>query len=217
MAKSINSSNKNEDEEIKSAELTAAAEEEAGVEFDSLVAVSRDQENQDVKAKKRGSERGKSMPLLKRLRDPNKDKQPLAPEQMGLAEDDSFLTTRELRPIDLRRHQDVHQKDFLGTNFRKPRDFMRMFEKGKSSKQQPKLDLSENIEANPILKKELIAEQVLRNLHSRNRPEVKLMSKLLKDIDVTQDEIQEYKDDRKAHRNKEFIQQLQDKIPSDAI
>ena len=167
MAKSINSNNKNEDEEEKSAELTAATTEEAGVEYDDLVAVSRAEESQKVKASKRGNVRGKSMPLLKRLRDTDKDKQPLAPEQMGLSEEDTFLTTREVSPIDLRRHQDVHQKDLLGTNFRKPRDFMRMFDKGQSSKQQPKLDLTYNVEANPDLKRELIAEQILRNLHSR--------------------------------------------------
>lgn len=216
MAKSINS-NKHEEDELRSAELTAATTEEAGVEFDDLVAVTRAEEGQKVKASKRDSVRGKSMPLLKRLRNTEKDKQPLMPEEMGLAEDDSFLTARKVSPIDLRRHQDVHQKDLLGTNFRKPREFMRMFDKGPSSKQQPKLDLTANIEANPDLKRELIAEQILRNLHSRNRREVQLMEKLLRDAGADKEKIQEYKDDRKAHRNDKFILELKKDVPSDTI
>jgi hypothetical protein len=216
MAKSINSNNKNEDDELRAAELTAVTEEEAGVEFDEIVGIHRG-EDRTVKASKRPSVRGKSLPVLKRTRDTSNDKQPLMPAQMGLSEEDSFLTSRKVTPIDLRRHQEVHKKDLLGTNFRKPRDFMRMFDKGPSTKQQPKLDLSYSIEANPELKRELIVEQVLRNLHSAIRGERVLAEKILIEMGTDKEQMEDFKDDPKANQNREFIEKISGEVPSDSI
>jgi hypothetical protein len=216
MAKSINSNNKNEDDELRAAELVAVTEEEAGVEFDDIVGIHRGEER-TVKASKRPAVRGKTLPVLKRLRDTSKDKQPLTPEQMGMSEDDAFLTSRKVNPIDLRRHQEVHKKDLLGTNFRKPRDFMRMFDRGMSTKQQPKLDLSYRIEANPELKRALIVEQVLRNLHSSIRRERVLAEKILIDMGIDKERMEDLKEDPKANKNLEFVDELKNDVPSDSI
>ena len=210
--------NSDEEEALLAAELAAVALQESGVEYDDFIAIARAEEGQKVQASKRDAVRGKSMPKLKYMRDARKDKQPLTPEQLGLNEEDAFLTSRELDIEDLQKHQQVHKKGFLGSNFRNPADFMRMFDKGLSTKQQPKLDLKSNIENNPLVKKILIAQQILTNLKSEDRTERVMMEKLLKDLHL-EDELMEdllQKEHTEAEKEK-LIQRLKERIPNSAI
>lgn len=213
MAKSLH--NSDEAEELQAAELTAAALEESGIDYDDFVAIARAEQGQKVQASKRDNVRGKSMPLLKYLRDPKKDKQPISPEDMGMKEEDAFLTTRQVDIEDLQRHQQVNRKGFLGSNFRKPGDFMRMFDKGPSTKQQPKLDLKNNLDNNPLLKKTLIAQQILCNLKSENRRERVMMEKLLKDMDLDAEIMEELLQTEHTEEQEErLVEFLKEKIPN---
>lgn len=214
MAKSTKLNNKDQEKEFLEAERLSVNLEEWDMEYSDLVSVNRAFELDRVEPKKLGEFRGKTMPRIRNLRDPKKDVEPITPEQVGLEEEDQFLVEREVRPDDLRRHQAVHQKDFLGTNFRKPRDFFKMFERGKSTEEQPRLDLSYGIEYNTDLRKTLIAEQILCNLQSRDTREVGKMKLLLKDLEITNEEIKEFLESAQPNQDEELVQQLQAKIPN---
>ncbi len=207
----------------KNAELENINLEESGIEYDDIVAINRTSndstknEGAKVQAKKRDNVRGKSMPLLRRMRNPSKDKEPLTPEQMGMKEEDAFLTTRKVSPLDLRRHAHVHQRDKLGSNMRRPKDFMRMFDKGQSTEEQPRLDLTYNIEANPLLKKELIAEQILQNLHSRDRRERQFAARILKEQKVDKERVEEMQEDKDAHKDPSFLEKISSTVSADSI
>jgi hypothetical protein len=170
----------------------------------------KEDKNGKVLVKKRETIRGKSMPVLRRRRSSSKDKdgQSPTPEDMGLAENDEFLLTRKVSAVDLRRHQDVNVKGFLGANFRRPRDFIKMFGRGLSSAEAPKLDLSYNVEANPNLKKQLISEQALCNLHSRVAREAAFAEQILKELGFSKEQIEAFEKDEQAFRDEETVEEV---------
>lgn len=213
MAKSLH--NSDEEEEFQSVELSAAALKESGIDYDDFIAIARAEEGQKVQASKKEHVRGKALPLLKYMRNSKKDKQPITPEQLGMDEEDNFLTSRQLDANDLQAHQKVNKKGFLGTNFKKPADFMRMFDKGPSTKQQPKLDLKNNLEQNPLIKKTLIAQQILCNLKSEERRERVMMEKLLKDMDLDEEIMEQLLEGEYTEEQEQnLIEFLKTKIPN---
>lgn len=156
--------------------------------------------------------RGRALPLPRKSRDPKMDKDVVPEKMMGLPED-SFLMERKVSPLDLKAHMKHQQRDFVGSNVRKPREFASMFEKGKSTKQAPKLDMSYNIDQNYEFRRELIAQQLLRNLHSRDHVERRNAEKVLREMEVDKELMEEIRKDKKAFKNDEFVEKLQEKVP----
>ncbi|MCP4439480.1 MAG: hypothetical protein GY810_11110 [Aureispira sp.] len=156
---------------------------------------------------------GLSIPEAKAKRDPKMDIDPLEGEDLGLDEDD-FLADREVNPLDLKAHMKLKKKDLLGSNVRRPRDFASIFDKGKSSKEDPKLDLGYSIHHNTPFKKELIAQQLLRNYHSTESREVANTERIFKEFQLDEETLEEIKTDTLAHENEELIEKLKNIIPS---
>ncbi len=215
------SSKKNLDEfDLLDRQRAASDEEdEADQEYGSQMSLNRALEKSQRQDKKRGKWRGKAMPLLKNERDDSQDKDPLTPEEVGLNPEDAFLIERKLSPADLRKHQDNHEKDFLGTNMRRSRDFLRMFDKGVSSDEAPKMDFAYNIEYSPNTKKQLIAEQMLRNLQSSKLRERQFAMRIIEETTegkANEEELEEY-EEVDDFRDPDLTDNLIDHIPNYAI
>lgn len=116
--------------------------------------------------------KGKVIPPAEDVRDFSLDAEPIDESDLGLPED-SFLLDRKVNKNDLYIQNESIEKQFLGSNVRKLRDFESLFKKGLSSKRDPKIDLVYEIDQNPILRKEIISEQLLRNFKSKDDLESK--------------------------------------------
>ena len=214
------SNKKNDDFDLMDRQKAAADdEEETDNQYDSQMSMNRSLEKQDRQDKKGSKWRGKALPVLKNERDIKDDKEPITPEDLGLQPEDEFLIERKLTATDMRKHQDTHEKDFLGTNMRRSRDFLQMFDKGSSSEEKPKMDLAYNVEFSPNTKKQLIAEQMLRNLESSKKRESDLADKILKEMiagkasEEEMEEIEEVED----FRDPEITENIANFIPNNAI
>ena len=194
----------------------ALNEEDFSPEYEKAVSMGQASEEESRQNKKNRSWRGKTMPTLNKKRDSSQDKDPLTAEQLGMNPEDSFLAEREIKPIDLRKHQDNHQKNFLGANMRRSRDFLRMFDRGVNSKDQPRLDLAYNIEYSPGLKKQLICEQLLRNLQSSQSREKHFANKVLKEL-IPDEEQREELTENEDFRDEDNLDQLDDFISNEFI
>lgn len=194
---------------------TALEEEQETADYSMLSAAERTRIGGKLHEKpdERSTFRGRAMPLPRRARDPKKDKNPIDPKLMGLPEE-NFLLDRKVTPLDLKAHMKLQQRDFVGSNVRKPRDLATMFDKGKSTKMHPKLDLGYAISENYDLRREMIAKQLLRNLHSRDMVERRNATKVLKEMEIDKEFLEELQNDKKAYLNEEFIEKLDDKIPN---
>lgn len=156
---------------------------------------------------------GLLIPEAKAKRDPKMDIDPLEEEDLGLEEGD-FLADREVQSRDLEAHMELKKKGFLGSNTRRPREFTSIFDKGKSSKDDPKLDLGYRIHHNTPLKKELIAQQLLRNYHSKESSEVSNTKRIFQEFQLDEETLEAIKTDTMAHENEDLIEKLKNIIPS---
>ncbi len=128
---------------------------------------------------------------------------------MGLPED-SFLMERKVSKRDLALQMAAQEKKFLGGNVRKVRDFAKIFAKGKSSELDPKLDFDYEISQNPLLKKELIAQQLLRNFKSKNSREVRNTENIFEELKLMKDE--EFTEQLIAEEFPHEVEKLVDRI-----
>lgn len=186
---------------------------------DGPVSVNRALEEEQFEKGTRTS-KGIIVPKAKKGRDPKMDEEPIEEEDLGLPEG-SFLLDRKVGKIELLIHMDAQEKQFLGSNIRKARDFASIFEKGVSNPEDPKLDMAYEIDQNPEFKKELIAQQLLRNFHSDDSTESRNAQLIFKELELWDDEDDlatdfkdELKGDVKAHFNEKLIQILQERIPN---
>jgi hypothetical protein len=190
-----------------------------GKENDGPVSVNRALEEEQFE---RGitTSKGIVVPKAEEGRDPKMDEEPIEEEDLGLPED-SFLLDRKVGKLELLIHMNAQEKQFLGSNIRKPRDFASIFENGMSSPEDPKLDMAYEVDQNPEFKKELIAQQLLRNFHSDDSTESRNAQLIFKELDLWDDEDEiatdfkeELKGDPKAHLNLDLVQVLQERIPN---
>ena len=157
--------------------------------------------------------KGKQLPVAKELRDTEKDSIPIEEDDLGLPEE-SYLISRKVTKKDLMLQNETQEKQFLGANVRKLRDFVSIFDKGLSSKASPKIDMNYQISQNPILRKELVAQQLLRNYKSKNGFEHRNTKAIFKELNLLEDE--EFKDSidlNEAHQNESLIAKLISKLP----
>jgi len=137
--------------------------------------------------KRETTKKGKKVPIAKEGRNPKLDATPIEEKDLGLPEE-SFLLDRKVAKADLKLQMDAQEKQFLGGNIRKVRDFKQIFDKGKSSPENPKLDLAYDIQQSSLAKKELIAQQLLRNYKSEDSHEVSNSEKIFKELKINDDE-----------------------------
>lgn len=190
-----------------------------GREEDGPISVNKALEEEQFEKGTRTS-KGTIVPKAEKGRDPKMDEEPIEEEDLGLPED-SFLMDRKVGKIELLIHMDAQEKQFLGSNIRKARDFASIFEKGLSNPDDPKLDMAYEVDQNPDFKKELIAQQLLRNFHSDDSTESRNAEFIFKELELWDDEDDlatdfkdELKGDAKAYFNEKLIQILQDRIPN---
>lgn len=177
---------------------------------------SLENEDADEKDSRESTRKGKKVPVAKFDRDPDMDLAPIEEKDLGLPEE-SFLLDRKVTRKDMALQMEVQEKFFLGGNVRKPREFVNIFDKGKSSPMHPKIDFFQDIDMNLGLKKELIAQQMLRNYESTYQRESKNAKIIFKELDLLKDEEFSEKlkdDDESLHENEELIKKVKDNLPS---
>jgi hypothetical protein len=159
--------------------------------------------------------KGKQLPFAKELRDTEKDANPIEEEDLGLP-DDSFLIKRKVSRKDLILQNETQEKQFLGANVRKLRDFVSIFDKGLSSKNNPKIDLNYEITQNPKLRKELIAQQLIRNYKSKNELEQRNTKSIFKELNLLEEEDFKDKIDSEAdiYNDDKLISKITSKLPN---
>lgn len=174
-------------------------------------ALEEEQESRKTTAK------GRLAPVPEEGRDPTMDEDPLEAEDLGLPED-SILVDRRLRKEELQLQMNAQSKDFLGSNMHRTRDFAAIFAKGQSSKEDPKLDLAYEIDQNLEYRKELVAQQLLRNFHSADSKESYNAGLIFKELGLTDKDDEDFADDvsadSAAHENEEFIEQIRKRLPN---
>lgn len=149
--------------------------------------------------------KGISLPPAYAKRDPQKDKDPLEGEDLGLDEND-FLLSRKVTELDLSVHNEINEDGLLGSNVRKPKDFLSIFSRGKSTNEAPKLDTTYAIENNGLVQKELAARQILHNYHSRDNKEKNNALNILKELYLDDDIIKEIKSKRRASEDDDLVE-----------
>ena len=184
------------------------------VEEDGPVSVNRALE-EEMEEKSVNSGKGKMAPLFEQGRDVSMDEDPITEEDLGLSED-SFLMDRKVDKLDMQAHMDAQEKQFVGSNVRKIRDFVRIFEDGKSTAENPKLDMAYEVDQNFEFRKRLIAQQLLRNYHTDKLSESKNTNFILKELQLLDDEdfMDELDEDENAYMNDKLIEQLKDILPN---
>lgn len=187
-----------------STEKTAIKEDKDAIKSDSNI--KKEEEEEDTLG-------GLLVPEAQAKRDPTMDIDPLEEEDLGLEEGD-FLADREVNSNDLEAHMELKDKDFLGSHARRPREFASIFDKGKSSKEDPKLDFGYRIDHNTPLKKELIAQQLLRNYHSQESSEVANTDRIFQEFQLDEETLEAIQTDTLAYQNEELIEKLKNIIPS---
>lgn len=160
-------------------------------------------------AEENAKKQGLNLPAPQQKRDPKKDKDPIEGEDLGLQEND-FLLSRKVNQSDLEMHASVNEEALLGSNERKPKDFLNVFRRGPSTKEQPKVDTTAAIENNAIVQKEVAAKQLLRNYHSKDNTEKNNALNIFKELKLTEEMIQEIKEDRGAHKNQNLIETIRE-------
>lgn len=168
-------------------------------------------EQQQKKADEEAANKGITIPPAKAQRDPKKDKDPIEGEDLGVDEND-FLLSRKVTEKDLEIHNKLNKEQLLGSNVRKPRDFMEVFRRGPSSKETPKIDTMYSIENNQLIQKEVAATQLLRNYHSKDNKEKNNMHHLLLELNLEEDLIKEIKEDKNAYKNQNLIDVIKEMI-----
>ncbi|WCL81657.1 hypothetical protein PPO43_00920 [Saprospira sp. CCB-QB6] len=204
-----------EDELEEEGDLTEdLAEEMEDIQEDPLhltEALAEERESRKTTAK------GRLAPVPEEGRDPTMDEDPLEAEDLGLPED-SILVDRRLRKEELQLQMNAQSKDFLGSNMHRSRDFAAIFAKGQSSKEDPKLDLAYEIDQNLEYRKELVAQQLLRNFHSADSKESYNAGLIFKELGLTDKDDEDFADDvsadSAAHENEEFIEQIRKRLPN---
>jgi hypothetical protein len=192
-----------EEEEETLTEDTKEEEEEPEEETIDLAEIKQ------KKAEEEGKSQGIKIPVAKANRDPKKDKDPIEGEDLGLVEND-FLLSRKVSKEDLEIHNKMSDEALLGSNERKPKDFMNVFSRGPSTKEQPKVDTSVSIENNALIQKEVAAKQLLRNYHSKDNKEKDNTNNILTELKLDEEIIKEIKEDKKAYQNENLIEILKE-------
>ncbi len=153
--------------------------------------------------------KGISLPPAYAKRDPKKDKDPLEGEDLGLDEND-FLLSRKVTELDLDIHNEVNEDGLLGSNVRKPKEFLSIFSRGRSTNEAPKIDTTFTIENNSLMQKELASRQILNNYHSRDNKEKSNALNILKELELDEDEIKEIKSKRNASSDQDLVDLLKE-------
>lgn len=169
------------------------------------------QKKQQEDAEKEAANSGVTIPKAIALRDPRKSQDPLEGEDLGLEEDD-FLLARKVTKEDLEAHNKVNEEGLLGSNIRKPRDFVSVFSRGPSTNETPKIDSSFAILNNKDLQKEVVAVQLLHNYHSKDNKEKNNTLQIFKEMYLDDDVIDEIKDDSKAYQDEDLIEIIMNRL-----
>ncbi len=161
--------------------------------------------------------KGKLVPLAKEERNIELDKEPIEEKDLGLGDDD-FLLSRKVSKRDLLSHIDAQEKQFLGSNLRKARDFAAIFDRGQSSPEDPKLDLDYSLRQNPELRRQLIAQQLLRNYYSEKEQEQRNANAILKELKLFENEdfaaaLAGEEDGPPAYENEDIVAMLAKVLP----
>lgn len=166
---------------------------------------------QQEDAEKEAASKGITIPKAKAVRDPRKSQDPLEGEDLGLEEDD-FLLARKVTKEDLEAHNEVNEEGLLGSNIRKPRDFVSIFSRGPSTNESPKIDSSLPILNNKFLQKEVAAIQLLHNYHSKDNKEKSNTLQVFRELYLEEDIIKEIKSDNKAYQDDDLIEILMNRL-----
>lgn len=184
-----------------------STEEEQQIKEEQLILLKEQQKEAEMEA----ANRGISIPPAKGQRDPKMDKDPIEGEDLGLEEHD-FLLARKVTEEDLIVHNEINKEGLLGSNVRKPRDFISIFSRGMSTNESPKIDSAYNIENNKVLQKEIAAVQLLHNYHSRDNKEKNNTLHVLTALDLEEDIIKEIQQDKKAYQNEDLIALIRERL-----
>lgn len=193
------------EQEKTSSETTSEDEEAIKAQQEALL------KEQQEDAEKDAASSGVTIPKAIAMRDPRKSKDPLEGEDLGLEEDD-FLLARKVTQEDLEAHNQVNEEGLLGSNIRKPRDFVSVFSRGPSTNDSPKVDSSIPILNNKFLQKEVAAVQMLHNYHSKDNKERNNALQIFKELYLDEDIIKEIKEDNKAYQDEDLIQIIMDRL-----
>jgi len=166
---------------------------------------------QQEDAEKEAASKGITIPKAKAGRDPRKSQDPLEGEDLGLEEDD-FLLARKVTKEDLEAHNEVNEEGLLGSNIRKPRDFVSIFSRGPSTNESPKIDSSLPILNNKFLQKEVAAIQLLHNYHSKDNKEKSNALQVFRELYLEEDIIKEIKSDNKAYQDDDLIEIIMNRL-----
>ncbi|WMX15813.1 MULTISPECIES: hypothetical protein [unclassified Aureispira] len=166
---------------------------------------------QQEDAEKKAASKGIAIPKAIAVRDPRKNKDPLEGEDLGIDEDD-FLLARKVRKEDLEAHNEVNEEGLLGSNIRRPRDFISIFSRGPSTDESPKIDSSFAILNNKFLRKEVAAIQLLHNYHSKDNKEKSNTLQIFRELYLEEDIIDEIKEDKKAYEDEDLIQIIMNRL-----
>lgn len=169
------------------------------------------QKEQQEDAEKEAASKGITIPKATAARDPRKSQDPLEGEDLGLEEDD-FLLARKVTQDDLKAHNEVNEEGLLGSNIRKPRDFVSVFSRGPSTNESPKIDSSFPILNNKSLQKEVAAVQLLHNYHSKDNKEKSNTLQIFRELYLEEDVIKEIKSDNKAYQDEDLIQLIMNRL-----
>jgi hypothetical protein len=167
--------------------------------------------DQQEDAETEAASKGITIPKATAMRDPRKSKDPLEGEDLGLEEDD-FLLARKVTKEDLEAHNEVNEEGLLGSNIRKPRDFISVFSRGPSTSNAPKIDSSLPILNNKDLQKEVAAVQLLHNYHSKDNKEKSNALQVFREMYLDDDIIDEIKDDRHAYQDEDLIEIIMNRL-----
>lgn len=165
----------------------------------------------EVQAQNEIKKKGLNLPPSHGIRDPKKDKDPLEGEDIGLQED-SFLLSRKVSEEDLLVQNDLNDEMLLGSNESKADDLLQIFRKGKSSKNQPKLDTTYNIENNATEQKKITSRQILTNYHSSDSTARSNALNILQELKIDEEVIGQIDEDENAHENMDLIELIKNKL-----
>lgn len=193
-------------EQEKSSSESTTEEEEAAKLTEKLL-----MEEQQENAEKEAASNGVTIPKATAARDPKKSKDPLEGEDLGLEEDD-FLLARKVTKEDLEAHNQVNEEGLLGSNIRKPRDFVSVFSRGPSTNNAPKIDSSLPILNNKAMQKEVAAVQLLHNYHSKDNKEKSNTLQIFREMYLEEDLIEEIQSDSKAYQDEDLIQIIMNRL-----
>jgi len=165
------------------------------------------EQEQLEKAEVEAASKGVKVPEPQARRDPKKDKDPIEGKDLGLTEND-FLLSRKVTIKDLEVHNEMNQEALLGSNVRKPKDFLSVFSRGPSSKDNPKVDTMYDIENNQVVQNHVAAKQLLHNYHSKDSTERANTLNIFLELNLDKEVLKEIKADQNAHKNKDLIETI---------